>query len=76
MGQRRTESFLLRVVLHEGESTREEWSGRIQHVGTGIEDAFVSVEGLLLFLQQHLQSLDNGPTPMGSGYQPDQLQQP
>lgn len=63
MGQRRTESFLLRIVVHEGEAAREGWCGRVQHVGTGIEDGFVSMEGLLLFLQQHLQSLDNA-TPL------------
>ncbi|KAB8144409.1 hypothetical protein F8S13_05925 [Chloroflexia bacterium SDU3-3] len=49
MGQRRIESFLLRIVIED--RPNNEWRGRVQHVSTGIEEHFESMADLLRFLQ-------------------------
>jgi hypothetical protein len=69
MNTRRVESFLLRLVIHEGEETLtpQQWRGRIQHVATGTELQIDQLEEAVAFITTHLgrveaEDLPNEPT--------------
>lgn len=51
MGQRRTESFLLRLVVEENAPTSRDWRGRVQHVASGREQRFSGMYELLAFVR-------------------------
>lgn len=53
MTQRRTESFLLRLVVQDDTADPEEWHGRVQHVGTGDEQTFRTLQEALIFIRCH-----------------------
>ncbi len=70
MGQRRTEAFLLRLVVQDDETDPELWHGRVQHVGSGDEQMFRTLQEALMFIRyrcEHFQerntSLDELPPP-------------
>ena len=51
MNQRRIESFLLRIIVEERPGCAPgEWRGRVQHVGSGIEEQFESLHDLMRFV--------------------------
>lgn len=51
MNQRRIESFLLRIVVEDRPGCPPgEWRGRVQHVGSGIEEQFEDLHDLLRFV--------------------------
>ena len=55
MNTRRVESFLLRLVINEGEQLApEQWRGRIQHVATGQEQQIDQLNELVAFITNHL----------------------
>jgi hypothetical protein len=55
MQRRRTESFLLRIIIQDGDcSPPDHWRGRVQHIGTGIEQTFSGLDELLSLLAEHL----------------------
>lgn len=59
MRRRRTESFLLRIVVQEDDGHESgEWRGRVQHIGTGAETSFAGVEELTSFIAMHLLPVD------------------
>jgi hypothetical protein len=59
MAARRVESFLLRLVVQEGESDRAlRWRGRIQHVSSGQEQQIDEFEDALAFITKHLRELE------------------
>ena len=44
MSNRRVESFLLRLVVHDSEvPSADAWRGRIQHISSGCERQFESM---------------------------------
>lgn len=51
MGQRRTEAFLLRLVVQDDQTDPELWHGRVQHVGSGDEQAFRTLQEVLTFIR-------------------------
>jgi hypothetical protein len=56
MSTRRVESFLLRLVISEGDKQLEpqQWRGRIQHVATGTELQIDQLEEAVAFITTHL----------------------
>lgn len=59
MNTRRVESFLLRLVIHEGEQLApEQWRGRIQHVATGQEQQIDQLNELVAFITNHLERVE------------------
>lgn len=53
MSNRRVESFLLRVVVQEGECVDPDgWRGRIKHIGSGDERHFQRLEDVILFIRE------------------------
>jgi hypothetical protein len=57
MGTRRVESFLLRIVVPEGQPTGpNQWRGRIQHVASGAEQQIDELEQAIAFIMTHLSS--------------------
>jgi hypothetical protein len=57
MSNRRIESFLLRVVVQDGESAPPDtWRGRIQHVGSGDERNFQRIEDVIAFIHEQFAS--------------------
>lgn len=70
MGQRRTESFLLRLVIQDDSTDPERWHGRVQHVGSGDEQTFRTLHEALTFIRHRCErsqerniSLDELPPP-------------
>ncbi|WP_299644253.1 hypothetical protein [uncultured Chloroflexus sp.] len=56
MATRRVESFLVRIVVSEHEDAAvQQWHGRIQHIGTGLESRIDQLDELLAFIANHLQ---------------------
>ncbi len=51
MGQRRTEAFLLRLVLEDEPHDPEQWHGRVQHVASGDEQKFRTLQEALTFIR-------------------------
>jgi hypothetical protein len=70
MGTRRVESFLLRIVVPDGQPVQpQQWRGRIQHVASGAEQQIDELGEVIAFINTHLASLDNAefrfePTPV------------
>ena len=55
MSNRRIESFLLRLVIHDSEVLpAEAWRGRVQHIGTGCERQFERMQDLIDFISEQL----------------------
>ena len=55
MSNRRIESFLLRLVIHDSEVLpAEEWRGRVQHISTGCERQFERMQDLMDFIGEQL----------------------
>lgn len=53
MSNRRVESFLLRVVVQDGECVEPSgWRGRIQHIGSGDERLFRQMEDVIAFIRE------------------------
>jgi hypothetical protein len=74
MQRRRTESFLLRIVVQGGDSVpAENWRGRVQHIGTGVECAFAGLDELLALLAEHLAPLGDEELLEQSDAQPPRL---
>lgn len=70
MGQRRTEAFLLRLVVQDDQTDPDLWHGRVQHVGSGDEQAFRTLQEVLTFIryrceryQERNRELDELPPP-------------
>lgn len=51
MSQRRTEAFLLRLVVQDDTADAEQWRGRVQHVSTGDEQLFHTLPEALAFIR-------------------------
>jgi len=51
MSQRRTEAFLLRLVLEDETQDPEQWHGRVQHVASGDEQVFRTLQEALTFIR-------------------------
>ncbi|ABQ91682.1 MULTISPECIES: hypothetical protein [unclassified Roseiflexus] len=51
MSQRRTEAFLLRLVLEDESWDPEQWHGRVQHVASGDEQMFRTLQEALTFIR-------------------------
>ncbi len=51
MSQRRTEAFLLRLVLEDEMQDPEQWHGRVQHVASGNEQTFRTLQEALTFIR-------------------------
>lgn len=55
MSNRRVESFLLRLVVHDSDAlSADAWHGRIQHISSGGERQFERMQDLLDFIGQQL----------------------
>ena len=55
MRQRRIESFLVRIVIDEQHDiATNEWRGRMQHVGSGIEHQFDTLNSLMQLIHTQL----------------------
>ena len=55
MSNRRVESFLLRLVVHDSEvSPAGAWRGRIQHISSGHERQFERMQDLIDFIGEQL----------------------
>jgi hypothetical protein len=55
MSNRRVESFLLRLVVHEHEvQAAEAWRGRVQHISSGYERQSERLQDLIDFIGQQL----------------------
>jgi hypothetical protein len=55
MGNRRVESFLLRLVVHDSEApAADAWRGRIQHISSGYERQFERMQDLIDFIGEQL----------------------
>jgi len=55
MSNRRVESFLLRLVVHDSNvPSADAWHGRIQHISSGGERQFEHMQDLLDFIGQQL----------------------
>lgn len=60
MGTRRVESFLLRIVVPDGQrSEPRQWRGRIQHVASGAEQQIDELGEAIAFITAHLTSLES-----------------
>ncbi len=58
MGTRRIESFLLRIVVDDGQTQgAQEWRGRIQHIASGAELQIAELEQLVSFINTHIASI-------------------
>lgn len=59
MGTRRVESFLLRIVVPDGQSVEpQQWRGRIQHVASGAEQQIDELGEAIAFITAHLSHLE------------------
>ena len=67
MGNRRVESFVVRIVVRGDAASEDGWGGRIQHIATGDECQFNQLEDLLSFMSLHLreQGQDPNTVPLG-----------
>ena len=55
MSNRRVESFLLRLVVHENHAqAADTWRGRIQHIRSGDERQFERMQDLIDFIGEQL----------------------
>ena len=55
MNNRRVESFLLRLVVHDSKvPSANAWHGRIQHISSGGERRFESMQDLIDFIGEQL----------------------
>jgi len=55
MSNRRVESFLLRLVVHDSDmSSADAWHGRIQHISSGYEHQFERMQDLIDFISEQL----------------------
>ena len=55
MSNRRVESFLLRLVVHDDEvSPADAWRGRIQHISSGCERQFEHMQDLINFIDEQM----------------------
>jgi len=55
MSNRRVESFLLRLVVHDSEvPSADPWRGRIQHISSGCERQFERMQDLIDFIGEQL----------------------
>ena len=55
MSNRRVESFLLRLVVHDSEALpADNWHGRIQHISSGYERQFERLQDLIDFIGEQL----------------------
>ncbi len=55
MGVRRIESFLLRLVVQDDNTTApKSWRGRIQHIATGEEQKIDQIHDAVTFITTHL----------------------
>jgi hypothetical protein len=55
MSNRRVESFLLRLVVHDNDvPSADAWHGRIQHISSGGERQFERMQDLIDFIGQQL----------------------
>lgn len=55
MASRRVESFLLRLVVYEGDEMHPEtWHGRIQHVASGDECQFERLQDVISFIREQI----------------------
>jgi hypothetical protein len=55
MSNRRVESFLLRLVVHNNEvQDADAWRGRVRHVGSGYERQFERLQDLITFIGEQL----------------------
>jgi hypothetical protein len=55
MTTRRVESFLLRIVTTEDQApSPEQWRGRIQHIGSGVEQQIDALADAVAFISAHL----------------------
>jgi hypothetical protein len=55
MSNRRVESFLLRLVVHDSDvPSVDAWHGRIQHISSGGERQFEHMQDLIDFIGQQL----------------------
>lgn len=55
MRQRRIESFLVRIVIDEQQDiVTNKWRGRMQHVGSGIEQQFDTLDSLMRLIHAQL----------------------
>ena len=55
MSNRRVESFLLRLVVHDSEvPLGGAWRGRIQHISSGCERQFEHIQDLIDFIGEQL----------------------
>ena len=55
MSNRRVESFLLRLVVHDSEvPSADAWRGRIQHISSGGECQFERMQDLIDFIGEQL----------------------
>ena len=55
MSNRRVESFLLRLVVHDSDlPSANAWRGRIQHISSGCEHQFERMQDLLDFISEQL----------------------
>ena len=51
MSNRRVESFLLRLVVHDSDvPSADAWRGRIQHISSGSEHQFERMQDLIDFI--------------------------
>lgn len=59
MGTRRVESFLLRIVVPDGQPAEtQQWRGRIQHVASGAEQQIDELGEAIAFITAHLSNLE------------------
>ena len=59
MGNRRIESFVVRVVVQDNEPLpATDWRGRIQHITTGDECQFKQLQDLLLFMSIYMKEAE------------------
>lgn len=59
MGNRRIESFVVRVVVQDNEPMpTNDWRGRIQHITTGDECQFKQLQDLLLFMSTYMKEAE------------------
>lgn len=61
MQTRRVESFLLRIVVADGQALGpQQWRGRIQHVTTGAEQQIDELSQAIAFITNHLRDHSAG----------------
>ena len=55
MSNRRVESFLLRLVVHENQAqAADTWRGRVQHISSGHERQFERMQDLVDFIGEQI----------------------